>query len=500
MVGTELPGKKTTGTPKRKAEHLRINLEEDVDAKGVTTGFENYRFMPRSLPQVDLNRVTTDVELFGHHLNAPIFISCMTGGVTEAQAINIQLAETAQHFGLAVGLGSGRVLLEHPEVLPTFNIRPYAPDSVIFANLGAIQLNNGVTVDQCRYLVDLLGADALVLHLNALQEALQPEGDTEFSGLLGKIEQLCRQIDVPIIAKEVGWGIAPDEVRALVDVGVAAVDVAGAGGTSWSEVERHRLNGSVRGRTAAAFADWGLPTADAVRLARRAAPEATIFASGGVRTGMDVAKALALGANMVGSAGPFLRAAAAGEREVFRLAEEFIDILRTTMFLVGADSIEAFRERPRLMSTGRSGVEIAISQLQFSTTSEDFIDITDNVSTVVRASGIRNGFAQIYSRHTTAAIRINENEPLLMADFKRLLERISPCDGQYEHDILERRINIPPDEPRNGHAHCQHLLLSSSESVPVIDGQLSLGKWQRIFLVELDSPRQRQITVEVVGT
>ena len=499
MTGTEIPGTEQTGTPRRKAEHLRINLEENVQAKGVTTGLENYRFMPRALPEVNLDAVSTETALFGRKLGAPIFISCMTGGVAEAQAINIQLAETAQQYGLAIGLGSGRVLLERPEVLPTFDIRPYAPDCVIFANLGAIQLNKGVTIDQCRYLVDLLQADALVLHLNALQEALQTDGDTEFGGLLQKIEQLCHDIEVPIITKEVGWGIAPDEVRALVNAGVAAVDVAGAGGTSWSEVERHRLNGDIRGKTAAAFADWGLPTADAVRLARRAAPEATIFASGGIRSGMDVAKALALGANMVGSAGPFLRAAAQGGTVSHQLAEEFIEVLRTTMFLVGAESVDAFRQYPRLAPVGPSGVEISISQLHYNTITSDFIDITDDVTRVVQTSGIRNGFVQIYSRHTTAAIRINENEPLLMADFKRLLDRISPCDGEYDHDQLERRVGIGPDEPRNGHAHCQHLLLSSSESVPIIDGGLSLGRWQRIFLVELDSPRQRQITVEVVG-
>ncbi len=499
MTGTETPGSEQTGTPRRKAEHLRINLEEDVQAKGVSTGLDNYRFMPRALPEVDLEAVSTATTLFGRTLGAPMFISCMTGGVAEAQAINIQLAETAQHFRLAIGLGSGRVLLEHPEVLPTFNIRPYAPDCVIFANLGAIQLNKGVTVDQCRYLVDLLQADALVLHLNALQEALQLGGDTEFNGLLLKIEQLCHDIEVPVIAKEVGWGIAPDDVRALVNAGIAAVDVAGAGGTSWSEVERHRLNGDVRGKTAAAFADWGLPTADAVRLARRAAPEATIFASGGIRTGMDVAKSLALGANMVGAAGPFLRAAAQGGTVSHQLAEEFIDVLRITMFLVGADSVDAFRQSPRLAPVGRNGVEISISQLQYNTTTSDFIDITEDVARVVHASGVRDGFAQIYSRHTTAAIKINENEPLLMADFKRLLDRISPCDGQYDHDQLEQRVDIGPDEPRNGHAHCQHLLLSSSESVPIVDGALSLGRWQRIFLVELDSPRLRQITVEVVG-
>jgi isopentenyl-diphosphate delta-isomerase len=348
-------------TPRRKAEHLRINLEEDVDAKGVRSGFEHFRFIPRALPELDFGEVSTVTDLFGHKLNAPLLISCMTGGVSEAQIINTRLAWTAQRFGLALGLGSARVLLEQPEVLPTFDIRPFAPDVLILANLGAIQLNRGVTVDQCRRLVDMLGADALVLHLNALQEALQPEGDTDFAGLLGRIKTLCRQLEVPVIAKEVGWGIAPDEVLALLDAGVSAIDIAGAGGTSWSEVERYRMTDPVRRQVAAAFADWGLPTADALVLARRAAPDATLFASGGIRDGMDVAKALALGANLAGIAGPFLRAAADGEDACYAFAEALIEVLRIVMFATGAKDLSAFRENPRLAEVG-SGVETIMSR------------------------------------------------------------------------------------------------------------------------------------------
>jgi len=339
-------------TPKRKSEHLRINLEEDVAAKGVRSGFERYRFIPRALPDLDFADVSAATELFGHRLSAPLLISCMTGGVSEAQIINTRLAWTAQRFGLALGLGSARVLLEQPDVLSTFDVRPFAPDVLIFANLGAIQLNRGVTVDQCRRLVDMLHADALVLHLNALQEALQPEGDTNFAGLLGRIKTLCRQIDVPVIAKEVGWGIAPDDVHALLDAGVAAVDVAGAGGTSWSEVERFRMTDPVRRQVAAAFADWGLPTADAIVLARQAAPKAMIFASGGIRDGMEVAKALALGADLAGIAGPFLRAAAEGEDACNAFAEALIDVLRTVMFATGAKDLGAFRADPRLKPQG----------------------------------------------------------------------------------------------------------------------------------------------------
>lgn len=501
-------------TTSRKAEHLRINLEEDVAAKGVTSGLEHYRLVPRALPEIDLEQVDTSTVILGHRLSAPLLISCMTGGVPEAERINLTLAEAAQELGIAVGLGSGRVLLEHPEALPSFNVRPHAPNVLLLANLGAVQLNRGVGVDQCRYLVELIQADALVLHLNALQEALQPEGDTCFAGLIDKIARLCSQLEVPVIAKEVGWGIAPDVVRQLVDAGVAAIDVAGAGGTSWSEVERHRMSDPIQRQVAAEFAGWGLPTAEAVRAARRIAPDATIFASGGIRTGMDVAKAIALGANLSGLASPFLKAANQGVEQAVNLGKQMRAVIRTAMFCIGAPTIDALMCTPRLipaagtsdsLSTGynpgtTSGANIYNDRLQFTTDGDDpFLDITDDVGAVVKRSGIRDGFVQIFSSHTTAAIRINERETLLLADFRRLLDRIAPRDGHYEHDDLDRRVGIGPDEPRNGHAHCQHLMLSSSESVPLINGKLHLGSWQRIFLIELDSSRLRDVFLQVVG-
>jgi isopentenyl-diphosphate delta-isomerase len=423
----------------------------------------------------------------------------MTGGVPEAEKINITLARVAQAFGLALGLGSARVLLERPEVLPTFNVRRHAPGTLIFANLGAVQLNRGVTVQDCRYLVDLLQADALVLHLNALQEALQPEGDTAFGGLLRRIAQVCRELEVPVIVKEVGWGIAPDLVTMLLEAGVSAVDVAGAGGTSWSEVERHRLNGDVRRKVAAAFADWGLPTAIAVQEARKVAPQAPILASGGIRSGIDVAKAIALGADLVGVAGPFLRAAAQGEEAACLLAEEMIEVLRTVMFCVGAPTIPALQHTPRLVGDGERSMHTFTRTLDYDTTEAPaFLDITDDVAAIVRQSGIRGGMVQICSAHTTAAIRINEAEPLLLSDFRRFLNRIAP-DGEYEHDDMSRRVGVAPDEPVNGRAHCQHLLLSSSETVPLVEGKMRLGQYQRIFLVELCSPRPRQVIVQVLG-
>jgi isopentenyl-diphosphate delta-isomerase len=327
----------------RKADHIRINVEEDVAGKGVASGFDDVRFVHCALPELDLDQVDTRSELFGRPLGAPLLISCMTGGTAEAGRINSRLAEVAQSFRLPMGLGSGRVLLEHPEALSTFQVRLSAPDVPVLANLGAVQLNRGVSVDDCRRLLDRVEADALVLHLNPLQEALQPEGDTAFAGLLARIGDLCRRLGRPVVVKEVGWGLAPDVVVKLLEAGVAAVDVAGAGGTSWSEVESHRMPEPWRARVARAFAGWGVPTAEAVRLARQAAPEALIFASGGVRDGLDVAKAIALGADLAGMAGPFLRAAVLGDEDAHNLAREVVEVLRIAMFCVGAPSLEQLR-------------------------------------------------------------------------------------------------------------------------------------------------------------
>jgi isopentenyl-diphosphate delta-isomerase len=210
-----------------------------------------------------------------------------------------------------------------------------------------------VSVEDCRRLLERLQADALVLHLNPLQEALQPEGDTAFAGLLARIELLCRQLGHPVVVKEVGWGLAPDVVTKLLEAGVAAVDVAGAGGTSWSEVESHRMAEPWRARVAQAFAGWGVPTAEAVRQAREVSPEALIFASGGVRDGLDVAKAIALGADLAGMAGPFLRAAVLGAEEAHNLAREVVEVLRIAMFCVGARTPRELRGR-RLVDRKRA--------------------------------------------------------------------------------------------------------------------------------------------------
>ena len=340
-----------TGRPvtlARKADHIRINLEEDVAAKGVSTGFDEWRLVHRALPEIDLDDVDLSTRFLERRLGAPLLISCMTGGTERAHVINVRLAGIAQERRLAMGLGSCRILLEQPEVLPTFDMRDIAPDVPLLANIGAVQLNRGVGVAECRRLVEMLRADALVLHLNPLQEALQPEGDTCFAGLLEKIATVCAGLSAPVIVKEVGWGIAPDLVAALITAGVAAVDVAGAGGTSWSEVERHRMSDPVRARVAASFAGWGIPTAEAVRGARAAAPGATIIASGGVRDGVDITKALALGADLAASAGPLLRAAASGARVLAEAIAVVIDEVRLAMFCTGAARVADLRNGGRI--------------------------------------------------------------------------------------------------------------------------------------------------------
>jgi len=227
------PGSRTAS---RKDEHLRINVDEDVSAKGVNTGFDDWRFVHRALPEIDLDDVMLRANLLGHPVGAPLLVSCMTGGTEQAQVINERLARVAQCHGLAMGLGSCRVLLEQPDVLPTFDVRELAPDVPLLANLGAVQLNLGIGVDDCRHLLHVLRADALVLHLNPLQEALQSAGNTGFSGLLARIATLCSGLGAPVIVKEVGWGIADDLVARLFEAGVAAVDVAGAGGARSSAI------------------------------------------------------------------------------------------------------------------------------------------------------------------------------------------------------------------------------------------------------------------------
>lgn len=334
----------------RKADHIRINLEEDVQFPNLTTGFERYRLVHQALPELDLDAVDTSVLLLGKCLRVPLLISSMTGGTPAAAAINRNLAQAAQARGVAMGLGSQRAGLEQAETAYTFRVRDVAPDILLFANLGAVQLNRGYGVDHCRRAVEMIGADALILHLNPLQEALQADGDRDWRGLLDKIEAVCRGLNVPVVVKEVGWGISEKVARWLAEAGVAAIDVAGAGGTSWSAVESHRAPTDALRRLALAFADWGIPTAEALVQARRGAANLPLIASGGMRTGIDAAKALALGASVVGIASPFLKAAVESSEAVVAAIDQFAAELRIAMFCAGAGDVAALAEPGRLVA------------------------------------------------------------------------------------------------------------------------------------------------------
>jgi len=328
--------------PQRKSDHIQITLKEDVQSRR-PSGLDAYRLHHCALPEINLADVDLHTQFLGKTLKAPLLISSMTGGTDEAELINRRLVETAQAVGIAMGLGSMRAMIEHPELAHTYQVRAYAPDILLFANIGAVQLNYGVRIEDCRSIVDQVQADALILHINPLQEALQPEGNTDFAGLLNKIETLCQALPVPVIAKEVGSGIDTFTARRLLDAGVRAIDIAGTGGTSWALVEMYRQQYPERQQIAAAFANWGLPTAECLREMRRLWAEFPLIASGGIRDGVDIAKCLALGADLVGLSTPFLQGAVQSTEACLRVAEELIETLRIAAFLTGAGHVTALR-------------------------------------------------------------------------------------------------------------------------------------------------------------
>jgi len=326
----------------RKSRHLDICLEEDI-ASRLDAGFGAVRLRHEAVPEFALADVDCSATFLSFRLRAPLLISSMTGGTQRAREINRRLAIAAEAGGIALGLGSGRAALEHAELAQTYAVRDVAPTIPLFANLGAVQLNYGVGIDDARRLIELHGASGLFLHFNPLQEALQPHGDTNFRDLLPKIERLCAALDAPVLAKGVGSGIAASTAKRLVDAGVAAIDVAGAGGTSWARVEGRRTGSPTRERIAEAFGDWGQATARATSDIRRALPAVPLIASGGIRTGVEVAKALALGADICGMALPFLEAAHASQEAVHDLVAEFVTTLRIAQFATGSRRIADLR-------------------------------------------------------------------------------------------------------------------------------------------------------------
>ncbi len=327
----------------RKSEHLRVCIEEDVEFQQLTNGLEKYRFTHCCLPELDRSDIELGTTFLGKSLKAPILISSMTGGTELAHLVNTRLATVAQRYGLAMGVGSQRIALEQPELAPTFAVRSLAPDILLLANLGAVQLNYGCGLENCLKLVELLEADALILHLNPLQEWVQSEGDSNFKGLLAKIEQICAQLPVPVIAKEVGNGISAVTAKQLIEAGVAAIDVAGAGGTSWAKVESQRAKDNRQRHLGQVFADWGLPTAECITAIRSMNSTIPLIASGGLKNGLDLAKSIALGADLGGLARPFLVAAIESEAAVDELVKFLIAELEIVLFCTGNPNLSALK-------------------------------------------------------------------------------------------------------------------------------------------------------------
>ena len=329
----------------RKLQHLRLSLEASVQSTR-SAGFDRLAFTHEALPDLDLDAIDVSTTFLGHPLRLPFLISSMTGGAHAAGDINRRLALVAQAMGIAFGVGSQRAGITHKDLRSTYQVRSVAPDVLLFANLGAVQLNYGMRKEQCLEAIEMIGADALILHLNPLQEALQPEGDHNFKGLLEKIAILCSELPVPVIVKEVGCGISGATAALLADAGVAAIDVAGLGGTSFARVEAFRRERPEEVELALAFSEWGIPTSDALRAARLAAPRTPLIASGGLRHGLDAAKAIALGAELTGFAHVVLAAASEGEVAVRRLLDGFGWQLRIAMFCAGAANFPALRSAP----------------------------------------------------------------------------------------------------------------------------------------------------------
>jgi len=337
--------KALTKTQKRKKEHLEICLDTESVTSASGTGLNRYRFVHNALPELDIDEIDLSTTFLGKRLQAPILISSMTGGFDLARKVNRNLAAAAQRLGLAMGVGSQRVAVEEPSAAASFEVRDVAPDILLLGNLGAVQLNYGYTVEHCRRAVSMIGADALILHLNVLQEAVQLEGNRNFKGLGEKIAAVCRDLEVPVIAKEVGNGISVDAATRLQRAGVKALDVAGYGGTSWSAVEAQRAVKQGK-RPDTAFAAWGIPTEEAIVSVRQALPDIQLIASGGVRSGVDIAKAIALGADLGAFGQPLLAAALESSAKVIEFIAGVIHELKVSMLCVGAADLTALRKAP----------------------------------------------------------------------------------------------------------------------------------------------------------
>lgn len=345
----------------RKKDGIEIPLQKDVQARTTTTYLEYVRLVHNALPELDLDEINLSTTFLGHRFSAPLIIDSMTGGTDEATIINGRLGELAEKFGFGMGLGSQRAGLKSEELAATYAIaRKNAPNAFLIANIGGAQLAKGLSIDEARKIVKMISANALVVHLNTLQELVQPEGEPKYRGVLAKITELAKSMDVPVIVKEVGAGISREVAVNLEMAGVSAINVAGAGGTSWAGVEKLRAetaDNSLKKHLGEMFWDWGIPTAASLIEVRRAV-KLPIIASGGLRNGLEVAKCIALGANMAAMAYPFLKAAAKSKEDLFEFANTALAELQSAMFLVGARNIQALASS-RYILTGALAQEVS---------------------------------------------------------------------------------------------------------------------------------------------
>lgn len=322
----------------RKEEHIALSLRDDVRS-GVSAGFDDYSLEHCALPEIDFAKVDTSVTFLGRKLKIPLMISSMTGGCDYGAKINARLAEVASDYGIGLSVGSQRAAIEKPELAKTFDVRKYAPDILLFSNLGAAQLNYGYTIDHCKAAVRMIDADALILHLNPLHEVFQSKGNTDFSKLLPKIELVCNKLCVPVIVKEIGYGISWKVAKQLFDAGVYAVDIAGAGSISWVDIEKHRTKDIIVRSAADSFKSWGISTTDCLLSIKENIKKAKIIASSGVNNGVDMAKAMALGAKLCGNASTFLKKIVSARAECDNYVESLMFEFKAAMFATGCSKV-----------------------------------------------------------------------------------------------------------------------------------------------------------------
>jgi len=340
----------------RKADHIEICLEEDVQARRATTGFEDVSLVHKALPEISREKIDLSTTVFGYKFSAPLFVGAMTGGTTKATKLNAAIAEAVEELNLGMGVGSQRVAIDNPKLERSFTVvREKAPTAFIVANIGGPQLVGKYGVKEAKKAVEMVQANALAIHLNALQEAVQPEGDTNYSNLLQKICKVAQELDVPVIVKETGAGIAAEDAAMLEAAGVAGIDVAGVGGTSWAAVEYYRAKARqdvFSQRLGETFWDWGLPTAVSLVETVKSV-NLPVIASGGIRNGIDVTKALALGASLASATYPFMQPATKSSEDVKNALRYLVGEVRNAMFLVGANSIQKLQKVPVVL-TGKT--------------------------------------------------------------------------------------------------------------------------------------------------